>query len=229
MEARSRRLCWVPFTYVFGAFHLYMFAQISLFAECVHCNCRDHRRTLMLYGVWQASAANTSPPKYPLRMVRFLTVFLPACSNSNSSTPRSDIRGCCTFPALRSGSFASISWLKKRGLMPGLTFSHELISCDEGMHTDFVCLLFSHLKRRPHPDTVKCIIMDAVTIEQEFLPSSILMLTACSFADDLPCALIGMDATLMRQYIEFVSDRLFVALSNEEVYSSTNILLTSWT
>jgi ribonucleoside-diphosphate reductase subunit M2 len=68
-----------------------------------------------------------------------------------------------------SGSFASIFWLKKRGLMPGLTFSNELISRDEGMHTDFACLLFSHLKRRPHPDTVKCIITQAVVIEQEFL------------------------------------------------------------
>lgn len=68
-----------------------------------------------------------------------------------------------------SGSFASIFWLKKRGLMPGLTFSNELISRDEGMHTDFACLLFSHLKRRPHPDTVKVIITQAVAIEQEFL------------------------------------------------------------
>ena len=67
-----------------------------------------------------------------------------------------------------SGSFASIFWHKKH-LMPGLTFSNELISGDEGMHTDFACLLFSHLKRRPHPDTVKRVITEAVTIEQEFL------------------------------------------------------------
>ncbi|KAH9843899.1 beta subunit of ribonucleotide reductase [Rhodofomes roseus] len=68
-----------------------------------------------------------------------------------------------------SGSFASIFWLKKRGLMPGLTFSNELISRDEGMHTDFACLLFTHLKRRPHPDIVKRVITEAVGIEQEFL------------------------------------------------------------
>lgn len=68
-----------------------------------------------------------------------------------------------------SGSFASIFWLKKRGLMPGLTFSNELISRDEGMHTDFACLLFSHLRRRPHPDVVKRLITEAVSIEQEFL------------------------------------------------------------
>ena len=68
-----------------------------------------------------------------------------------------------------SGSFASIFWMKKRGLMPGLTFSNELISRDEGMHTDFACLLFSHLRRRPHSDTVRTIITEAVAIEQEFL------------------------------------------------------------
>ncbi|KAG1755809.1 ribonucleotide reductase small subunit [Suillus lakei] len=109
-----------------------------------------------------------------------------------------------------SGSFASIFWLKKRGLMPGLTFSNELISRDEGMHTDFACLLFSHLKRRPHPDTVKCIITQAVVIEQEFL------------TDALPVGLIGMNAKLMCQYIEFVADRLLVSLGNEKVYNSTN-------
>ena len=68
-----------------------------------------------------------------------------------------------------SGSFASIFWLKKRGLMPSLTFSNELIGRDEGMHTDFACLLFRHLQRRPHHDTVKRIITEAVVIEQEFL------------------------------------------------------------
>jgi ribonucleoside-diphosphate reductase subunit M2 len=109
-----------------------------------------------------------------------------------------------------SGSFASIFWLKKRGLMPGLTFSNELISRDEGMHTDFACLLFSHLKRRPHPDTVKRIITEAVAIEQEFLTVA------------LPCALIGMNAVLMCQYIEFVADRLLVSLGNEKVYNSQN-------
>ncbi|KAI0307350.1 ribonucleotide reductase small subunit [Multifurca ochricompacta] len=109
-----------------------------------------------------------------------------------------------------SGSFASIFWLKKRGLMPGLTFSNELISRDEGMHTDFACLLFSHLKRRPHPDTVNKIITQAVAIEQEFL------------TDALPVSLIGMNAELMCQYIEFVADRLLVALGCSKHYNSTN-------
>ncbi|KAH9482806.1 Ribonucleotide-diphosphate reductase (RNR), small subunit [Psilocybe cubensis] len=109
-----------------------------------------------------------------------------------------------------SGSFASIFWLKKRGLMAGLTFSNELISRDEGMHTDFACLLFSHLKRRPHPDTIQNIITEAVKIEQEFL------------TDALPCKLIGMNADLMCQYIEFVADRLLVSLGNDKVYNKTN-------
>ncbi|KAI1111568.1 ribonucleoside-diphosphate reductase small subunit [Nemania sp. NC0429] len=109
-----------------------------------------------------------------------------------------------------SGAFASIFWLKKRGLMPGLTFSNELISRDEGLHTDFACLLFSHLRNRPSKEVVKSIIVDAVKIEQEFLTEA------------LPCALLGMNANLMKQYIEFVADRLLVALGNEKVYRSTN-------
>jgi len=109
-----------------------------------------------------------------------------------------------------SGSFASIFWLKKRGLMPGLTFSNELISRDEGMHTDFACLLFSHLKRRPHPDVIQKIITDAVVIEQEFL------------TDALPVKLIGMNSDLMRQYIEFVADRLLISLGNDKFYNVTN-------
>lgn len=109
-----------------------------------------------------------------------------------------------------SGSFASIFWLKKRGLMPGLTFSNELISRDEGLHTDFACLLFSHLRKRAHPDTVSRIITEAVAIEQDFL------------TDALPVNLIGMNAKLMCQYIEFVADRLLVALGNEKAYNATN-------
>ncbi|ROT42779.1 hypothetical protein SODALDRAFT_336388 [Sodiomyces alkalinus F11] len=109
-----------------------------------------------------------------------------------------------------SGAFASIFWLKKRGLMPGLTFSNELISRDEGLHTDFACLLFSHLNNRPSKQVIQDIITDAVTIEQEFLTEA------------LPCGLLGMNSDLMKQYIEFVADRLLVALGNEKVYKSAN-------
>ena len=111
---------------------------------------------------------------------------------------------------LFSGSFASVFWLKKRGLMPGLTFSNELISRDEGMHTDFACLLISHLKHRPSKEAILNIITEAVLIEQEFL------------IDALPCALLGMNSNLMKQYIEFVADRLLVALGNNKQYNVTN-------
>lgn len=109
-----------------------------------------------------------------------------------------------------SGSFASIFWLKKRGLMPGLTFSNELICRDEGLHTDFACLLFSHLQNRPDQTIVEKIITEAVKIEKEF------------FTDALPVSLLGMNANLMCQYVEFVADRLLVALGNKKVYNVTN-------
>lgn len=109
-----------------------------------------------------------------------------------------------------SGSFASIFWLKKRGLMPGLTFSNEMISRDEGLHTDFACLLFSHLNHRPSKQAVQDIVTQAVAIEQEFL------------SDALPCGLLGMNARLMKQYIEFVADRLLLALGNPKFYNATN-------
>ncbi|KAL4866325.1 hypothetical protein BDV12DRAFT_136786 [Aspergillus spectabilis] len=109
-----------------------------------------------------------------------------------------------------SGSFASIFWLKKRGLMPGLTFSNELISRDEGLHTDFACLLFSHLNWRPSNKVVEDIIVEAVGIEKEFL------------TDALPCGLLGMNSKLMCQYIEFVADRLLVALGNKKYFNATN-------
>src|SRR3984893_2637294 len=109
-----------------------------------------------------------------------------------------------------SGSFASIFWLRKRGLMPGLTFSNELISRDEGLHTDFACLLFGHLRKRPSKQAVQDVITEAVSIEQEFLTEA------------LPCALLGMNANLMKQYIEFVADRLLLSLGNEKFYRATN-------
>lgn len=109
-----------------------------------------------------------------------------------------------------SGSFAAIFWLKKRGLMPGLTFSNELISRDEGMHTDFACLLFSLLKNRPSPKIVERIIKEAVEVEKPY------------FTDALPVSLLGMNAVLMCQYIEFVADRLLVSLGNPKLYNSTN-------
>lgn len=109
-----------------------------------------------------------------------------------------------------SGSFAAIFWLKKRGLMPGLTFSNELISRDEGLHTDFGCLMFHHLKHKPSEDRVKEIICEAVTIEIEFLTEA------------LPVNLIGMNCNLMTIYIKFVADRLLVELGYSKVYNVSN-------
>ncbi|KAJ7177018.1 ferritin-like superfamily [Mycena filopes] len=109
-----------------------------------------------------------------------------------------------------SASFASIFWLKKRGLMPGLTFSNELISRDEGLHTDFACLLFSHLKQPPPAAVVLEIVREAVSLEQQFV------------ADALPVALIGMNANLMCQYIEFVADHLLVGLGQAKAFHVGN-------
>jgi ribonucleoside-diphosphate reductase beta chain len=110
-----------------------------------------------------------------------------------------------------SGSFCSIFWLKKRGLMPGLTFSNELISRDEGMHCDFACDLYNnHIVNKLPKETLKEIIIDAVTIEKEFV------------SDAIPVKLIGMNADMMCQYIEFVADRLLVSLGNAKVYNVEN-------
>ena len=110
-----------------------------------------------------------------------------------------------------SGSFCSIFWLKKRGLMPGLSFSNELISRDEGLHCDFACHLYTqHLNNQLPVETVTAIIRDAVAIEQEFV------------TDALPVNLIGMNSDLMCQYIEFVADRLLSELGCPKIYNSAN-------
>ena len=109
-----------------------------------------------------------------------------------------------------SGSFCSIFWLKKRGLMPGLCTSNEFISRDEGMHCDFACLLYGMLENKLPKETVQAIIRDAVENEHEFV------------TDAIPVSLIGMNAKLMCQYIEFVADRLLVSLGCDKIYNSTN-------
>jgi len=110
-----------------------------------------------------------------------------------------------------SGSFCSIFWLKKRGLMPGLSFSNELISRDEGLHCDFACLLYnSHVVNKLPKATVRKIITDAVAIEKEFI------------CEALPVRLIGMNSDLMSQYIEFVADRLLVELGLDKEYNVSN-------
>ena len=109
-----------------------------------------------------------------------------------------------------SGSFCAIFWLKKRGLMKGLTFSNELISRDEGLHCDFACLLYSMLKHPLENERLQDIVKDAVEIEKEFV------------CDALSCALVGMNAGLMAEYIEFVADRLIVQLGGTKVWNTPN-------
>jgi ribonucleoside-diphosphate reductase beta chain len=109
-----------------------------------------------------------------------------------------------------SGSFCSIFWLKKRGLMPGLTFSNELISRDEGLHCDFACLIYNQLKNKLSVERITEIITNAVSIEKEFV------------SDALPVRLIGMNAELMCQYIEFVADRLLQSLGCPKFYNAAN-------
>jgi len=110
-----------------------------------------------------------------------------------------------------SGSFCSIFWLKKRGLMPGLSFSNELISRDEGLHCDFACLLYNkYVVNKLTKEEIKTIILDAVDIEKEFI------------LDALPVKLIGMNSDLMSQYIEFVADRLLQELGNQKEFNVSN-------
>ena len=109
-----------------------------------------------------------------------------------------------------SGAFCAIYWLKKRGLMPGLTFSNELISRDEALHTEFAVLLYNKLEKKLKRQRLEEIVKEAVSIEKEFI------------CEALPCRLVGMNQTLMAQYLEFVADRLLLQLGGEKVYNSTN-------
>jgi len=109
-----------------------------------------------------------------------------------------------------SGSFCAIFWLKKRGLLPGLCFSNELISRDEGMHLEFAVELFKMLKNKPSRDIIEKIIRDAVSIEKEFI------------TDALPCSLIGMNSEKMSEYIEYVADRLFKQVGHDKIWNTKN-------
>jgi ribonucleotide reductase beta subunit family protein with ferritin-like domain len=130
--------------------------------------------------------------------------------NSQSNFATRLVAFACVEGIFFSGSFCSIFWLKKRGLMPGLTFSNELISRDEGLHCDFACLLYSMLSNKLTENDIHNIIKEAVNIEKEFVSES------------LSVSLIGMNSDLMCQYIEFVADRLVVALGYNKIYNSEN-------
>merc|ERR1712141_332128 len=111
---------------------------------------------------------------------------------------------------LFSGSFCAIYWLKKRGLMPGLTFSNELISRDEGLHAEFACLVYSMLQNKLPDEAVHEMIRGAVTVERQFI------------CEALSCDLIGMNSEMMTRYVEFVADRLLSALGHPKLFNATN-------
>lgn len=129
---------------------------------------------------------------------------------SESSFAERLVAFACVEGIFFSGSFCAIFWLKKRGLMPGLTFSNELISRDEGLHCDFACLLYSLLNKKLDKSVVLEIVQEAVEIEKEFV------------CDSLPVGLIGMNADMMKDYIDFCADRLLVELGLEKVYNTQN-------
>lgn len=131
-------------------------------------------------------------------------------SDHRSSFATRLVAFACVEGIFFSGAFCSIFWLKKRGLMPGLTFSNELISRDEALHCEFAILLFQKLGRRIDQKRIHDIIRNAVEIEQEFI------------CDALPCSLIGMNAELMTQYIQFVADRLATQLGYSKIYNVSN-------
>jgi ribonucleotide reductase beta subunit family protein with ferritin-like domain len=131
-------------------------------------------------------------------------------NNSEASFAMRLVAFACVEGIFFSSSFAAIYWLKKRGLMPGLTFSNELISRDEALHCEFAVLLYTKLMKPLQEDEIQKMVEEAVAIEKEFILESI------------PCRLIGMNADLMTQYIEFVADRLVVQLGYSKVFEATN-------
>lgn len=180
---------------------------------------KEQKQRTYLFDAIDTSEASSNPPQQKAKLTSFLLVpcirkkadwAIKWIEDKSSTFAQRLVAFAAVEGIFFSGSFASIFWLKKRGLMPGLTFSNELISRDEGLHTDFACLLFSHLNHRPSKQAVQDVITEAVAIEQEFLTEA------------LPCALLGMNSALMKQYIEFVADRLLIALGNQKYYNSAN-------
>jgi ribonucleoside-diphosphate reductase subunit M2 len=132
------------------------------------------------------------------------------CDRNNASFGERLVAFAAVEGIFFSGSFCAIFWLKKRGLMPGLAFSNELISRDEGLHCDFACLLYSKLTNKLQEGRIIDIVTSAVEIEKEFV------------VDSLPVELIGMNSKLMCEYIEFCADRLIVALGFTKYYCTVN-------
>ena len=151
-------------------------------------NALDEYECIKKKGQWALKWINDKESNFATRLVAF----------------------ACVEGIFFSGAFCSIFWLKKRGLLPGLTFSNELISRDEALHTEFAILLYKKLLNKLESNTVLNIIKDAVQIEKEFI------------CDALPCNLIGMNKKLMSQYIEYVADRLLLQLGYSKNYNVAN-------
>lgn len=130
--------------------------------------------------------------------------------SSSDSFAKRLVAFSCVEGIFFSGSFCAIYWLKKRGIMPGLTFSNELIARDEGLHTDFACLLYKKIGMPLTPAEVEGVVSEAVKLEEDFI--------TCA----LPCSLIGMNCDMMIRYIRFVADRLLQALGNQKIYNEQN-------
>jgi ribonucleotide reductase beta subunit family protein with ferritin-like domain len=131
-------------------------------------------------------------------------------TDQNSNFAKRLVAFACVEGIFFSGSFCSIFWMKKRGLLPGLCFSNELISRDEGLHTDFACLMYSAIEEKLSQEVIYEIIGEAVEIENEFIVES------------LPCKLLGMNSGMMTQYIKFVADRLLLQLGYDKRYNVVN-------
>jgi ribonucleoside-diphosphate reductase subunit M2 len=131
-------------------------------------------------------------------------------TDQNSNFAKRLVAFACVEGIFFSGSFCSIFWMKKRGLLPGLCFSNELISRDEALHTDFACLLYSSIEEKLSQEVIYEIICEAVEIENEFIVES------------LPCKLLGMNSGMMTQYIKFVADRLLLQLGYDKLYNVIN-------
>jgi ribonucleoside-diphosphate reductase beta chain len=161
---------------------------------------RDNAEKTRLFNAIETVPSVTKKAAWALKWI----------SNEKAPFAQRLVGFACVEGIFFSGSFCAIFWMKKRGKMPGLTFSNELISRDEGLHTDFACLLYTMLEHKLTEAEIHGIIRDAITIETEFVTES------------LPVELIGMNAQLMTQYIQFVADRLAVALGYSKIFNVTN-------
>ncbi|KAG6553498.1 hypothetical protein Mapa_004410 [Marchantia paleacea] len=160
---------------------------------------KDHREKSRLFNAIENIPCVAKKAEWALRWI-----------DSGESFAERIVAFACVEGIFFSGSFCAIFWLKKRGLMPGLTFSNELISRDEGLHCDFACLLYTLLNKKLSEERVREIVCDAVEIEREFV------------CEALSCDLVGMNSKLMSEYIEFVADHLLIALGYGKKYGATN-------